>query len=467
MFFSSKKSDKKSVGKGSDNDPVQNDHQVVMNWLGRLTSGELSAEPPVPAKREYQELVQKISALVEAQRADMRQFLIGLNRSVYESTEISDTLNTIVRGNERVSVCVDEMNKVVESLANDIVGLAGTAHETSVQTKNGQEAMALADRSIATVSDETANAERGLQTMNASVTKLHDSTGHINELVASVKGIADQTNLLSLNASIEAARAGEHGRGFAVVAEEVRKLAEQSKHSVQKINDQLTAISDAADHITGEFANMDQAFKNNAGAVNEAGLHTRKLATVFEGIGEAISTLAPMAQEQSAAFEEMTANLRTTLEDVHKQNQSTHECNRFVYEALQTNNKMRTELAEKNLDISSREIIDLAKTDHLLWRARINQMLWGNLSLDSGSVRDHTACRLGKWCSGQGHEMFGKHPLFHHLEQCHAEFHRACAEAIDAYASKDSKRANELADSVREISQEVQGCLDELGKSVE
>lgn len=164
----------------------------------------------------------------------MRQLLLGLNRAVYESTEVSDTLNTIVRGNERVGVCIDEMNKVVESLANDIIDLAGTANETSTQTKAGQDAMTMADKSIATVSDETANAEQGLQTMNTSVTQLNDSTGHINELVAAVKGIADQTNLLALNASIEAARAGEHGRGFAVVAEEVRKLAEQSKNPFRK-----------------------------------------------------------------------------------------------------------------------------------------------------------------------------------------------------------------------------------------
>lgn len=234
MFFSSKSSDGKSVGKGLNSGPVQNDHKVVMNWLDRVNSGELSAEPPVPTQKEYRELVQKICHFINSQRADMRQLLLGLNRAVYESTEVSDTLNTIVRGNERVGVCIDEMNKVVESLANDIIDLAGTANETSTQTKAGQDAMTMADKSIATVSDETANAEQGLQTMNTSVTQLNDSTGHINELVAAVKGIADQTNLLALNASIEAARAGEHGRGFAVVAEEVRKLAEQSKNPFRK-----------------------------------------------------------------------------------------------------------------------------------------------------------------------------------------------------------------------------------------
>lgn len=466
MFFSGKSSDDKPIRKGSNSDPVQNDHKAVIDWLNRVNSGELSAEPPVPAKKEYRELVQKICRFINGQRADMRRLLLGLNRSVYESTEVSNTLNTIVRGNERVGICIDEMNKVVESLANDIIGLAGTANETSAQTKAGQDAMALADKSIAAVSDETANAEQGLKTMNNSVDQLHDSTRHINDLAAAVKGIADQTNLLALNASIEAARAGEHGRGFAVVAEEVRKLAEQSKKSVQEINGQLTAISDAANHITKEFSNMDQTFKNNAGAVSEASIHTRKLVKVFDGIGEAVSILAPMVQEQSAAFEEMTASLRTTMEDVHKQNQSTRECNRFIYEALLTNDKMRTELAGKNLDVSSREIIDLAKTDHLLWRARINQMLWGSLSLDSNSVRDHNACRLGKWCRGQGRQMFGSHPLFRQLEDCHAEFHRTCADAIDAYMNKDFKKAEKLSDSIRDLSGDVQSCLDEIGKSV-
>ena len=157
---------------------------------------------------------------------------MNLNKSVYESTEVSEMLNYIVTENKHVNQYIVEINAVVEGLAQEIEGLAGTVSETSEQTSAGMQAMRKTESSISTVSVETKSASDGLRVMHATVDKLQTSTSHINELVDAIRGIADQTNLLALNASIEAARAGEHGRGFAVVAEEVRKLAEHGAFSV-------------------------------------------------------------------------------------------------------------------------------------------------------------------------------------------------------------------------------------------
>lgn len=183
---------------------------------------------------------------------------------------------------------------------------------------------------------------------------------------------------------------------------------------------------------------------------------------VFDGIDNAVNILAPLAEEQSAAFQEMTASLRTTMDDVHRQNDSTRNCNRFAYEALKASSQMRTALAGLDLDITDKENVELAKTDHLLWRARISQMLWGNIDLDASNVRDHTTCRLGKWYASKGKELFGSLPEFRQLEKDHARFHSCCAEAIDAYHANKQRQLDELMEELSALSSTVIGNLEKL-----
>ena len=462
FLFGSSDDNKNAIGRGEDCAQMKRDVENLDRFLQKAIDGDYTASMPRVESAELQQLGKKIEAFLQKQRDDLRSMLMKLNESVYDSTEVSEALNTIVTENTHVSARIDEMHKVVESLANEIMGLAGTATETSDQTSKGMEAMRNTESSIDTVARETMAAEESLQSMHGSVTQLQKDTGNINNLVETVRGIADQTNLLALNASIEAARAGEHGRGFAVVAEEVRKLAEQSKLSVSEINEHLSSIKVTSKDITDEFTQMDSAFKNNTTAVKEATSHTQKLTGVFDGINKAVNILAPLAEEQSAAFQEMTASLRTTMDDVHRQNDSTRNCNRFVYEALKTSSQMRTALAGLDLDITDKENVDLAKTDHLLWRARISQMLWGNIDLDASNVRDHTTCRLGKWYASKGKELFGNLPEFQQLEKDHARFHSCCAEAIDAYHANKQRQLDELMEELSDVSSNVIGNLEKL-----
>ena len=462
FLFGSSDDNKNAAGRGEDCAQMKRDVENLDRFLQKAIDGDYTASMPHVESAELQQLGKKIEAFLQKQRDDLRSMLMKLNESVYDSTEVSEALNTIVTENTHVSARIDEMHKVVESLANEIMGLAGTATETSDQTSKGMEAMRNTESSIDTVARETMAAEESLQSMHGSVTQLQKDTGNINNLVETVRGIADQTNLLALNASIEAARAGEHGRGFAVVAEEVRKLAEQSKLSVSEINEHLSSIKGTSKDITDEFTQMDSAFKNNTTAVKEATSHTQKLTGVFDGIDNAVNILAPLAEEQSAAFQEMTASLRTTMDDVHRQNDSTRNCNRFVYEALKTSSQMRTALAGLDLDITDKENVDLAKTDHLLWRARISQMLWGNIDLDASNVRDHTTCRLGKWYASKGKELFGNLPEFQQLEKDHARFHSCCAEAIDAYHANKQRQLDELMEELSDVSSNVIGNLEKL-----
>jgi methyl-accepting chemotaxis protein len=460
MFFSSKKESAQQPERTAAFDKT--DIQALEAYLKKLSGGDFSAPEPRVRSTELQGVARELTNFVQAQQRRYIDLLMEINDSVTDESKSSGVLNNIATEYEHIMQTVNELMRVVDGMAEAINGLAGSASETSRQTDVGRDAMSHTSSSVQSVAAETGHAQQSLQGMNQSVEQLHASTASIDNLVAVVNGIAEQTNLLALNASIEAARAGEHGRGFSVVAEEVRKLAEQSKQSVGEISEQLSRIRTGAEGIAQEFTQMDRSFQSNVTAVGEAQTHTSRLVDVFDGIGKAISDLAPMAEEQSASFEEMNATLRNAMENVHKLNTYTKECNKDIYEVLRRCNAMRMKAGSLNLPFSEKDVISLAKTDHLIWKTRIEQMLWGNIELKAADVADSSLCRLGKWYHATGQAKYGSLPEFSKLGQAHDRFHKICAEAIDAYHSQKTAKVREYLLEIGALSDEVIGALDSL-----
>lgn len=200
---------------------------------------------------------------------------------------------------EESATTIDQMAKTVDQVAASAYAVAQASKETSDLAEQGNKGIDLVTsqmNKLGKVSDEVINV----------VTGLNASSNEISKIVDIITGIADQTNLLSLNAAIEAARAGEQGRGFAVVADEVRKLAEQSSSSAKEIYRLIKDVQNEAEQAAQVMNMSKQEFETGQRVVNELGAYFKTIIEKVQDLGTQMQDVAAATQEMSAGIQSIT-----------------------------------------------------------------------------------------------------------------------------------------------------------------
>jgi methyl-accepting chemotaxis protein len=265
------------------------------------------------------------------------------NRLATSTLQLSSTADHVVRAAEgqdaralQSSSAIEHMTITAGEVARNSTEASRIAQETAEIAQSGQAVMMQTVTGIQQISEAVVQAA-------TIITTLGRSSDQIGEIVRVIEDIADQTNLLALNAAIEAARAGEQGRGFAVVADEVRKLAERTTKATKEIGDMIRQIQQDTKNAV---ATMDQGTAQVGEGVELANKTGEVLSTIHSMVNETagmVQQIASVAEEQSQAtsqiagdLESMTQTTRQTTSSIAESAQACHELNTLAGDLQKT-----------------------------------------------------------------------------------------------------------------------------------
>jgi hypothetical protein len=358
-------------------------------------------------KKEIAALDSKIATLEDSQmqlrseRDALASRLEAMEAEHARLTARTSFYTGIFHGMQSFGLSFSEFQKSLLNLANNLKDEKDNALDASSTSINSRVAIQQITHNLMLMAQKT-------QTTATSVDALNQRADQIGGIIKLIKEVADQTNLLALNAAIEAARAGEQGRGFAVVADEVRKLAERTGQATNEISMLVSSIQ------------------------NETG----------------------------RARDEMVRNATEAEQFSHEGENATQSM-----EALLTlSQEMEGAIAASAL----RGFVELAKVDHLVFKFEVYKVFMGISEKTGNDFGAHTACRLGKWYyEGDGKECFSQLPGYREIEPPHVDVHRYGKAAVEYFMSENYTMALESVEKMESASMLVLQELDQMATSAE
>ncbi|WP_296222398.1 methyl-accepting chemotaxis protein [Pseudomonas sp. UBA2684] len=268
--------------------------------MDKVAAGDMTVSFTAQSQDELGELgqvfnqtVQKIHDLIER----VGQTVAEVERQADRVEVVSGESNQAVAGQrsqiEQVATAMNQMSATAQEVARSAAAAVDSAHSVNQETVSGR---ALVESQVGSIQRLAGEIDQSVLVIN----QLASDSASISQVLDVIKGIAEQTNLLALNAAIEAARAGEQGRGFAVVADEVRNLAKRTQHSTQEIE---TMIAKLQGGVGAAVKTMNISHQMADGTVNESG----KVQLALENILGAVGMIVDQNQQIAAAAEQQTA----------------------------------------------------------------------------------------------------------------------------------------------------------------
>lgn len=281
----------------------------LVNDLARMASGDFTHKISVSSEDEIGQVASSAARLQE----DMNQIVKQINQSVFrvsasaeEMAHITEQSNQAMMSQrnetDQVATAMNEMTATVHEVAQNAQLAAGSANQANSEVNTGQAVVNEAIRAIASLVQKVERAADVIQ-------ELESNSNEIGSVLDVIRSIAEQTNLLALNAAIEAARAGEQGRGFAVVADEVRVLAQRTQKSTQEIQGMIQRLQTGAQEAVESMKQSRSQADTTRDTAAKAGQVLTSITKAVTNINDMNALIASAAEEQNAVAEEINRNI--------------------------------------------------------------------------------------------------------------------------------------------------------------
>ncbi|MEM0088558.1 MAG: methyl-accepting chemotaxis protein [Archaeoglobaceae archaeon] len=319
---------------------------LLSDGIKRLELGELGVRLQKLKDDEFGEAFNAFNQFAEKLEKIARKIAEGMQETTKLLKESSEAINQLNAGMEQISSAsqqiatgsenlsrlantsladvksADQLFKELEKIASDATKKAENAVKSAIEAKD------VGSKSLEKLSSIVSEIEKTAKIVES----LEIAVRNIGKVTERIKSIADQTNLLALNAAIEAARAGEHGRGFAVVADEVRKLAEESRKSTEEIAEIVRSVQDETRKVIDAIIKVKTGSETGSKEIELALSRAKDIAEIITSIGDLISLVAQKAKEGVTRIEQIARSFEEVASTAEENAASSEETSAAIEE---------------------------------------------------------------------------------------------------------------------------------------
>jgi len=436
--------------------------------------GDLTRRVEITSNDEVAELAKWFNTFMDKLQEILCQVSSNTQSLATASEDISASSRDQAKGAEsqkdqttQVAAAMQEMAATVHEVSENSNKAAAASQKAAEMAREGGRVVEETLSKMRTIANSVGDTARKVQELG----KRSDEIGRISGVI---EDIADQTNLLALNAAIEAARAGEQGRGFAVVADEVRKLAERTGAATKEISAMICTIQSETKTAVAAMEAGSKEVESGVESTRRAGDSLQQIIQMSEQVLEMVTQIATAATQQAAATQEIDSS----VDQIARIASSTEAGVQQTAGALQDLSALALQLRRlvgqfrlsadgaegtgrsrgSQVDRAVSNSVDFArvKMAHRSWRLKLRSFLDGRENIDRKGLASHRDCELGKWIYGGGMASYSHLHEMQELETKHKDMHALVKQVVEL---KNAGKASEAEQGFSRVCDEAEAVV--------